>query len=62
VVEEFIKNFQAEFEYRRRDWLRNAIHLDPDALQSTPHANRQHAPTRATDAGADGPAMTQPLT
>ena len=32
------------------------------AFKASPHANRQHAPTRAADAGADGPAVTQPLT
>jgi hypothetical protein len=31
VVEEFIKGYLQEFEYSRRDWLRNAIALDPDA-------------------------------
>jgi len=31
AVEEFIKNYSQEFEYSRRDWMRSAIALDPDA-------------------------------
>jgi predicted DNA-binding protein YlxM (UPF0122 family) len=32
IVEEFFKDYFQEFEYSRRDWLRNAIALDPDAV------------------------------
>jgi hypothetical protein len=31
IAEEFIKGYSQEFEYSRRDWLRNAIALDPDS-------------------------------
>ena len=33
LVEEFITNYWQEFEYSRRDWLRNIIGIDPEAVE-----------------------------
>lgn len=34
IVEEFIKNYWQEFEYSRREWLRNVIGIDPEVVRS----------------------------
>lgn len=33
VVENFIKNYWQEFEYSRREWLRNIVRLDPEIVR-----------------------------
>jgi hypothetical protein len=32
VVEDFIKNYWREFEYSRREWMRNAVGIDPEVV------------------------------